>query len=169
MGDDVLKVTFVISSGEIIGCKARLESTDNQSLTIKIEEEQMEQFTEEWVGAVVEALKNNEDFQNKGAGFDSNIHFRVLKDRKAKLKKDTAFGMWLPTAEPSWFGSKPDEEVDIILEGKAGTYQAVFNGKRNIVAALTIGALKLKKGSLSKLTGNLGAVSKFIEVAGSVA
>ncbi|BBO67985.1 hypothetical protein DSCA_19150 [Desulfosarcina alkanivorans] len=129
----------------------------------------MQLFTEEWLEAVVEALKKNEDFQKKAEGFDSNFHFRVLKDRKAKLKKDIAFGMWLPTAEPSWFGTKPDDEVDIILEGKAGTYESVFSGKKNVVAALTMGALKLKKGSLAKLTGNLGAVGKFIEVAGSVA
>ncbi|MBL0713321.1 MAG: hypothetical protein JJV98_06430 [Desulfosarcina sp.] len=129
----------------------------------------MQLFSEEWLDAVVEALKKNEDFQKKAEGFDSNFHFRVLKDRKAKLKKDTSFGMWLPTADPFWFGNKPNEEVDIILEGKGGTFADVFSGKRNVVAALTMGSMKLKKGSLTKLTGNLGAVSKFIEVAGSVA
>jgi hypothetical protein len=31
-----------------------------------------------------------------------------------------------------------------------------------------MGSLKLKKGSIAKLTGKLGAVSRFIEVVGSV-
>ena len=128
----------------------------------------MKMFTEEWLNAVVEKLKNSEEFQKKGKGFDSNFHFKVLKDRKAKVSADTAFGMWFPTCDPCWFGKKADDEVDIILEAKAGVLAEVLNGKRNVVMALTMGTVKLKKGQLTKLTGNLGAVNSFISVAGSV-
>ncbi len=129
----------------------------------------MKMFSEEWFNAVVEKLKNSEEFQKKGKGFDSNFHFKVLKDRKAKLSADMAFGMWFPTCDPCWFGKKPDDEVDIILEAKAGVLAEVLKGNRNVVMALTMGTVKLKKGQLTKLTGNLGAVNTFIKVAGSAA
>jgi hypothetical protein len=128
----------------------------------------MKMFSEEWVNALVVNLKNNEDFQKKGLGFDSNFQFKVLKDSKANLSNDIGFGMWFPTCEPFWFGTKADQDMDIILEGKAGVYAEVFSGKRNVVMALTMGTIKLKKGQLTKLTGNLGAVNQFIKVAGTV-
>ena len=128
----------------------------------------MKMFTEEWLNAVVEKLKNSEEFQKKGKGFDSNFQFKVLKDRKAKINNDKAFGIWFPTCDPFWYGKKADDEVDIILEAKAGVLAEVLNGKRNVVMALTMGTIKLKKGQLTKLTGNLGAVNSFISVAGSV-
>jgi hypothetical protein len=128
----------------------------------------MKMFSEEWFNAVVAALKGDDEFQQKAEGFDSNLHLKVLKDPKGGAERDMAFGMWLPSAEPNWYGPKPDEEVDIILEGKGGKFKEVFTGKKNVVMALTMGSLKLKKGSIAKLTGNLGAVSRFIEVVGSV-
>ncbi len=128
----------------------------------------MKLFTEEWFNAAVEKLTNDDDFQKKGVGFDSNLHFKVLKDRKAKLSKDVEFGLWVPQCDKKWFGKKDPDEVDIILEGKGGTLESVFSGKKNVVMALTMGAIKLKKGSLAKLTGNLGAVNRFIEILGSV-
>jgi putative sterol carrier protein len=128
----------------------------------------MQRFTEEWFNSVVEKLKTDAEFQEKGKGFDSSMHLRVLKDRKGKLNKDVAFGMWLPTCDPSWFGEKPIDEVDIVVEGKAGVLVDVFTGKKNVVVALSTGGLKLKKGSVSKLTGSLGAVNRFLEVIGLV-
>jgi len=128
----------------------------------------MKMFTEEWFNAFVEKLKNDQEFQEKGVGFDSSMLFRVLKDHKGNLNKDVAFGMWLPTCDPCWYGDKPNDEVDIVLQAKAGTFAAVFGGKKNVVIALTTGALKLKKGNLAKLTGNLGAVNSFVKVGGSI-
>ncbi|HBN26955.1 MAG TPA: hypothetical protein DD405_05760 [Desulfobacteraceae bacterium] len=128
----------------------------------------MKLFTEEWFNAAVEKLTNDADFQKKGVGFDSNLHFKVLKDRKAKLSKDVEFGLWVPQCDKKWFGKKDPDEVDIIFEGKGGTLESVFSGKKNVVMALTMGSIKLKKGSLAKLTGNLGAVNRFIEILGSV-
>ena len=128
----------------------------------------MKMFTQDWFNAAVEKLVSDDEFQKKGQDFDSNLHFRVLKDRKAKLSKDVEFGLWLPEGDKSWFEKKDPDEVDIVLEAKGSTLQAVFSGKKNVVMALTMGAIKLKKGSLAKLTGNLGAVNRFIEILGSV-
>lgn len=128
----------------------------------------MKMFTQDWFNTAVEKLANDDDFQKKGQGFDSSLHFKVLKDRKAKLSKDVEFGLWVPECDKKWFGKKDPDELDIILEAKGGTIEAVFKGKKNVVMALTMGAIKLKKGSLAKLTGNLGAVNRFIEVLGSV-
>ena len=128
----------------------------------------MQRFTKEWFNSVVEKLKTDGEFQEKGKGFDSSMHLRVLKDRKGKLSKDVAFGMWLPTCDPYWFGEKPIDEVDIVVEGKAGVLVDVFTGKKNVVVALSTGGLKLKKGSVNKLTGSLGALNRFLDVIGLV-
>jgi putative sterol carrier protein len=128
----------------------------------------MKLFSEEWVNTLVENLKNSEDFQKKGKGFDSNFQFKLLKDSKANVTNDIGFGMWFPTCDPFWYGTKADMEVDIILEAKAGIFAEVFSGKRNVVMALTMGTLRLKKGQLTKLTANLGAVNQFVKVAGEV-
>lgn len=128
----------------------------------------MKLFSEEWVNALVENLKKSEDFQKKAKGFDSSLQFKLLKDSKANIANDMGFGIWFPTCDPFWYGTKADAEVDIILEAKAGIFAEVFSGKRNVVMALTMGTLKLKKGQLTKLTGNLGAVNQFVKVAGEV-
>jgi len=128
----------------------------------------MSRFSRQWFEAVVEKVKNDQDLQKKGKGFDSKIHFKVLQDRKAKLSNDVSFGMYLPSGEPNWYGEPDNNDADIIIEGKAGIYTEVLDGKKNVVMALTTGAFKLKKGSIAKLTGNIGAVTRFIDVMGSV-
>ncbi len=128
----------------------------------------MKMFTEEWANSLAEKLKVDSTFQNKAQTFDSNLHFHVLKDPKAGVSENVGFGMWVPTVDNYWYGVKAMDEVDIFLEAKASVFQAVFEGKKNVVLALTMGAIKLKKGMLTKLTGNLGAVNRFIEVAGSI-
>jgi hypothetical protein len=128
----------------------------------------MKMFSAEWAQTLADTLKVDEAFQRKAQNFDSNLHFHVLKDPKAGLEEDVSFGMWVPSIDSFWYGPKKAGEVDIFLEGKAGVYEAVFKGKKNVVIALTMGAIKLKKGQVTKLTGNLGAVSRFIEVAGII-
>lgn len=129
----------------------------------------MQMFSREWFDALISKVQTDEVFQKKAVGFDSHLHFKVLKDHKGKLDNDVEFGLWVPDGKPSWYGNKSASEVDIFLEGKAGTYVEVFKGKKNVVMALTMGAVKLKKGSLTKLTGNLGAVNRFIEIVGTIA
>jgi hypothetical protein len=134
----------------------------------------MEMFSEEWFNAVVAALKADDEFQRKGKGYDSALHFKVLKDPKAGVDKDMAFGMWLPSAEPNWYGPRPDEDVDIILEGKGGNFKKVLTGKKNVVmdnfvtAVTMAGEIIWKKGSVAKLWSEMGTVRRFIEVLASV-
>ena len=128
----------------------------------------MKMFTEEWAHSLAETLKGDTTFQQKAQSFDSNLHFHVLKDPKAGLTENVSFGMWVPTVDNYWYGAKTMDEVDIFLEAKASVFKSVFEGKKNVVLALTMGAIKLKKGMVTKLTGNLGAVNRFVEVAGSV-
>ncbi|QCQ23056.1 hypothetical protein [Desulfoglaeba alkanexedens] len=134
----------------------------------------MKMFSEEWFNAVVDALKADDEFQRKAEGFDSGLQFKVLKDPKAGVDKDVAFGMWLPSAEPNWYGPRPDEDVDIILEGKAGKFKEVLTAKKNVItdsfltAVTMAGEIIWKKGSMSKLSSNVGTWRRFLEVVSSV-
>jgi hypothetical protein len=133
----------------------------------------MKMFSEEWFNAVVAALKEDDEFQRKAEGFDSGLHLKVLKDPKGGADKDMAFGMWLPSAEPNWYGPKADEDVDIILEGKAGKFKQVLMAKKNVMdsfltAVTMAGEIIWKKGSMGKLWSNMGTWRIFIEVLASV-
>lgn len=124
-------------------------------------------FTEEWIKGLIASIKSDDKMQQIGQKFDSTVHFVVKKDRKGGTNSDVEFGLHVPSTEPNWIGPPPDD-VDIILEAKSGIYSEIFKGKRNVVMALTMGKLKLRKGSLKTLTGNLGVVNRFVELAGSV-
>jgi putative sterol carrier protein len=113
----------------------------------------MKVFTEEWWRVVAGQFKDNEEFQKKAAELEGNFHFRVLKDPKINFNEDTELGVRIPGGEPCWVGPKPVEELDFIIEAKAGNFLEVISGKKNVVIALTMGNLKLKKGGLAKLTG----------------
>jgi putative sterol carrier protein len=128
----------------------------------------MKVFSEEWWNAVVEKVKNDEELHIKAADLEGNFHFRVLKDPKINHDVDAELGVRIPSGESHWYGPKPADELDIIIESKGGNFLDVITGKKNVVIALTMGTLKIKKGALSKLTGNLGGVLRLLEVVGEV-
>jgi putative sterol carrier protein len=128
----------------------------------------MQLFSEEWWNAVVEKLKNDEQFQQKGVDLDGNFHFKILSDSKVNVSEDAEFGLKSPSGEQHWYGPKPVTELDFVFEAKAGNFLDVVTGKKNVVIALTMGSVKLKKGGLGKLTANLGGVQRFLAVIGEV-
>ncbi len=128
----------------------------------------MKIMSPEWVNALAEKLKSDEEFQQKGKGFDSKFQFAALADPKAGANEAIYVGVNLPQADEVWFEKKPDNEVDIILEGKYGEFVNVLKGKANLLMSVTMGKLRLKKGEASKLTSYMGAVNRFIELAKSI-
>lgn len=128
----------------------------------------MKVFSEEWWNAVAEKMKNDEELHMKAEDLEGNFHFRVLKDPKINHDVDAECGVKIPFAESHWYGPKPADELDYIIEAKGGNFLDVITGKKNVVVALTMGTLKIKKGALSKLTGNLGGVLRLLDVIGQV-
>ncbi len=130
----------------------------------------MKVFSEEWFNAFVERLKNDEDFQKQAASFSKRVQLRAKKDKKTEPDHDVAFDIKFPKCEEVHYGDKSEDEVDIIVEGKGGRLIDVFRGKKGVVMALTpgIGTLKITKGNLLDLTQYLGAVGKFLSIAGPI-
>lgn len=125
----------------------------------------MKPFSQEWISALAEKLKNDGDFQEKAEGFDSRFQFSILQDPKANVKEAFACGINLPQSDETWFERKADNEVDIILEGKYSDLVDVVKGKARLEIYLTAGKLRLKKGNIGKLLSYLGGVNRFVEVA----
>jgi len=120
-------------------------------------------FTKEWVESMAETLKNDSDFQKKAEGFDSKFQFVALSDPGAKVKEERACGINLPQCNEVWTVKRPDGEVDVILEGKYGNMAKVMLGQTNLLAAIAVRSVRLKKGSAARLTTYLGAVNIFID------
>ncbi len=128
----------------------------------------MKVFTEEWFKALQEAVKKDKELQNEGRFFTKTLQLKILKDPAVGLDKDVAFG-GVPTGEPSWYGSKPDEEVDFIISGKAGAFVAVATGEEHPTIALGKGgSLELEKGSPEDLLPNMKTLMCLFEVMKSV-
>jgi len=128
----------------------------------------MKPFSQEWISALAEKLKNDSDFQEKAKGFDSRFQFSILQDPKANVKEAFACGINLPQSDETWIEKKKDEEVDINLEGKYSDFVEVVKGKAKLELYLTAGKIRLKKGDMGKLLSYLGGVNRFIEVAKSI-
>lgn len=128
----------------------------------------MKMFSKEWVEVFNEKLKADDVFQQKAAGFDSRFQFVVEPDPKAGGSENLSFGINLPQCDDLWFGTRPDDELDIILQGKYVNLQSVMMGKTKLIVALATGKLKLKKGSQTKLVSYMGAVNRFFEIARGV-
>jgi putative sterol carrier protein len=130
----------------------------------------MKVFSEEWLDAFIERLKSDEDFQKEAASFSKRVQLRVAKDKKAEPDHDVVFDIKFPECEDFHYGDKPEDEVDLIIEGKGGHFIDVFRGKKGVVMALTpgIGTLKIKKGKILDLTQYLGGVQKFLSIAGPI-
>ena len=122
----------------------------------------MKAFSKPWLETLVEKLKNNASFQEKAKGFDSMFQFSVTDDPKLSC------GVNLPQADVSWEGEKPEEELDIILQGKFNDFMAVLKGKAQLLPYVTSGKLRLKKGDVGKLLSYLGGVNEFINVAKTI-
>jgi putative sterol carrier protein len=113
---------------------------------------------------MAEALKGDAEFQQRAAGFDSKFQFISLPDSGAGVSEERACGLNLPQCDEVWLGKRSEGEVDIILEGKYGIMAKIFSsGKTNLLAALAMRSVRLRKGSAAKLTTYLGAVNRFIE------
>ena len=130
----------------------------------------MKVFSEEWFNTFVERLKSDEDFQKEAVSFTKRVQLRVAKDKKTEPDHEVVFDMKFPECEDTHYGDKPEDEVDLIVEGKGGRFIDVFCGKKGIVMALTpgIGTLKIAKGQLLDLTQYLGVVGKFLSIAGPI-
>lgn len=129
----------------------------------------MKLFTEEWFNGLVEALKKDEEFQDMGKFFNKKVHVRILKDPKAGLNKNVAFGGLVPTGDSTWYGDKSEDEVDLIMQGKAGDFLKVVTGEEHPTMALGKGgSIELVKGRPEDLLPQMGLIMKLFEVMKSV-
>lgn len=128
----------------------------------------MKPFSQEWISAFAEKLKNDGEFQEKAKGFDSRLQFSILQAPKTNGKEAFACGINLPQCDETWFERKEDKEVDIILEGKYSDLVDVVKGKAKLEVSLTVGKIRLKRGELGKLLSYLGGINRFVEVAKTI-
>lgn len=123
----------------------------------------MQVFTQEWVTKMVETLRDDPVFQKIAAGFDSKFQFVALPDSSAGLDEELVCGMSIPQFDDVWTEKRPDEDVDVILEGKYGIMCKIMTGQSSLLGSLAMRSVKLKKGSAAKLTTYIGAVNTFTE------
>ncbi|MEW6262297.1 MAG: SCP2 sterol-binding domain-containing protein [Thermodesulfobacteriota bacterium] len=118
-------------------------------------------LSREWVEALAEMLRNDEDYQKKGKGFDSYYQIVATPSPEKGVTEDKACGLLLPMATETWMGVR--DQVDYTMTAPYEVYYRIFKGDLNPVVAMTTGKAKLK-GSMAKALRYSGATNKFVAV-----
>ncbi len=118
-------------------------------------------FTQEWIDAVAEVLRNDETYQRKAKGFDSSFQFVVKADPKKGVAEDRACGLNLPACDKAWIGAH--DAPDYTMTGSYGVFHGIVTGKTGAVMAITTRKVKVQ-GNLAKLLKYTGATNRFVEV-----
>lgn len=119
----------------------------------------MKVLSEDWVKAVMEALKNDADYQKKCKGFDSTLQFFITGVPGAG---DMSFGGRLPQADEYWSGGEK-EGCDYTIRVEYPLFKDLVEGKTSAAMALMQKKIKIE-GNMSKVMKYVGAVNRMIDV-----
>jgi len=122
-------------------------------------------FSEEWIYALADLLKNDEVYQQKAKDFDSSFQFVVKANPARGVQNDLACGVNLPQCDKIWAGIQPN--TDYVMSGPYETFHKILKGKMGAVMAITTRKVKVQ-GNLAKLLKFTGAINRFVELLGQV-
>ena len=125
----------------------------------------MKIFTKEWIEALAEKLKHDDQYQNVAEGFDSLFQFIVEPEPKKGVTERRAVGLKLPQCDEVWEGVRND--VDYTMSGRYGIFCDVLQGRLGAVKAITMRKVRLK-GNLVGLMKFKKAIDRYMEVLGEL-
>ncbi|UCF83572.1 MAG: SCP2 sterol-binding domain-containing protein [Desulfobacteraceae bacterium] len=122
-------------------------------------------FTKEWISALAEALKRDEEYQHKAKGFDSSFQFVAEPVPEKGVPDQRACGLNLPQCDDNWEGIRSG--TDYMMSGPYEIFHKIIKKKMSAVMAITTGKVKVK-GNLGKLLKYIGATNRFVQVLGQI-
>lgn len=122
-------------------------------------------FSEDWIHALADTLRNDTLYQGKAKGFDSSFQFVVKADPARGVVHERSCGINLPQCDRVWSGVQPN--TDYVMSGPYATFHKILQGKMGAVMAITTRKLTLQ-GNLAKLLKYTGAINRLVELLGQV-
>ncbi len=122
-------------------------------------------FSKEWIEALADRLKDDNEYQKAAVGFDAVFQFVVEPEPDKGITEKKEIGIVLPACEETWVGVRDD--ANYVMSGKYGVYVDVLDGKMGATKAITMRKLKVK-GNLANLLKFKRAIDRYVEVLGEV-
>jgi len=122
-------------------------------------------FSEEWIEALAEKLKNDQDYQEAAKGFDAIFQFIVEPEPDKGIPDRKEVGIVLPGCEQTWTGIRDD--ANYVMSGKYGVYVDVLKGDLGATKAITLRKPKVK-GNLANLLKYKRAIDRYVDAMGDV-
>lgn len=125
----------------------------------------MKAFSKEWIEALAERLKSDEEYQEAAKGFEAIFQFIVEPEPDKGINERKEVGIKLPQCDETWEGVRDD--ANYTMSGKYGIYVDVMNGEMGATKAIAMRKLKVK-GNLANLLKYKKAIDRYVEVLGEV-
>jgi putative sterol carrier protein len=122
-------------------------------------------FSKEWIDALAEKLKVDEEYQKAAEGFDAIFQFIVEPEPDRGITERREVGVKLPECDETWEGIRDD--ANYTMSGKYGVYVDVLKGNMGATKAIAMRKLKVK-GNLANLLKFKRAIDRYVEVLGEV-
>jgi putative sterol carrier protein len=122
-------------------------------------------FSKEWIEALAEKLKNDQEYQKAAEGFDSYFQFIVEPDPAKGVSERRAVGLYAPKCDEVWEGIR--KEVDYTLSGPYGIFVDILEGRIGATKAMVTRKLRLK-GNMTNLLKYKKAIDLFVGSLGEV-
>jgi putative sterol carrier protein len=122
-------------------------------------------FSKEWIEALAEKLKNDQEYQKAAEGFDSRFQLIIESEPAKGVEERHAVGLFAPKCDEVWEGVKKD--VDYTLSGPYGIFIDILNGKIGATKAMVTRKLRLK-GNMTNLLKYKRAIDLFVSALGDV-
>lgn len=120
----------------------------------------MKVLSDEWVDAVIEAIRNDADYQNKAKGFDATLQFCITDIPGESTEK--IFGGNAPQMTEIWKGERRPG-CEYTITAKYPIFKDLLTGKLSPTMALMQRKIQLE-GNMTKIMKYVGATNRLIEV-----
>jgi len=122
-------------------------------------------FSKEWIDALAERLRNDEEYQKAAEGFDAIFQFIVEAEPEKGVPGRKTVGIKLPECDETWEGIRDD--ANYTMSGPYSVYYEVIQGRLGATRAIAMRKLKVK-GNLANLLKFKRATDRYVEVLGEV-
>jgi putative sterol carrier protein len=122
-------------------------------------------FSKEWIEAIAERLKSDEEYQKAAEGFDSRFQFIVEPVPEKGVTERRAVGLKAPQCDEVWEGIRKD--VDYTLSGPYNVFYDILQGKIGATKAMVTRKIRLK-GNMTNLLKYKKAIDLFVDTLGKV-
>ena len=122
-------------------------------------------FSPPWVDAWIAEIRGSDAYRRAAAGWEGSLALELLADEPRAVLLD----LWHGDCRSGQMASAAElETADYVLAADLGTWKRVLGGEIEPIFGLMSGKLKLRRGSLAKLTPYVAASKELVAAAGRV-